>query len=171
MKVVRNNVCFVEVDDLLRYPIPDFIDIFTWLDYGKFASFVDKKEIKYFQERKDIVNYDEVANLTEKELDKKILKVYGTLSKKANEWLSKKEKIDKNIETYHMIKDATAIYECLTNYKMNRKTIDERIKELEINIGSNDKEIEIISTNKDKDVKQKTYQKQYVNRLIKTLEK
>ncbi len=173
MKVIRNNVCFVEVDDLLRCPVPSTINTFIWLNNCRFASFVDKDEISYFQDRKDIVDYDEVSNITEDELDNKIKEVYVVLRKSANEWLNANtsEKIDNNIELYKQIKECTAIYECLSNYKLNREYYDNLVKELELSIESNDKEVEIISTVNEQDKKGKTYQKRYVNKLLKTLEK
>lgn len=173
MKVIRNNVCFVEVDDLLRCPVPSTINTFIWINNCRFASFVDKDEIKYFQSRKDIVDYDEVAKLSDEELNRRINNVYLILRNATNQWLNANtlEKINKNIGLYQQIKEYTAVYECLSNYILNRGYFDDLVKELETSIESDKKEVKIISTVNDQDKKGKTYQKRYVNRLLKTLEK
>lgn len=39
MKVFRNNICYVEVGDLLRMPLPNFIKLPTELDENRFVEF------------------------------------------------------------------------------------------------------------------------------------
>ncbi len=130
MKVVRNNICFVEVDDLKRCPISKSPE---WFNNSRFARFDNPEDIEYFNSFEDIVDYDELSNLSTDELTDKICETHITLKDYISKWLDVSKKSD-NIENYTQIKKYTAIYDCLTDYKVNRDIIDKEIKELEKSI-------------------------------------
>ena len=130
MKVVRNNVCFVEADDIKRHQISKSL---VWINNSSFAIFDDPEDIEYFNSFEDIVDYDEISNLSNDELTDKICETHITLKGYISKWLDVSKKSD-NIENYTQIKKYTAIYDCLTNYIVNRDIIDNEVKELESSI-------------------------------------
>ncbi len=130
MKVVRNNICFVEVDDLKRCPISKSPE---WFNNSRFAGFSEKEEIEYFKSRSDIIDYDDVVNLSDEELMSAIIEIQNNLRKSIFNWLNKNDREDGSSE-YMKAKEYTAIYDCLTDYKVNRDIIDNEIKELEKSI-------------------------------------
>lgn len=64
MKVFRNNICYVEVGDLLRMPLPSFIKLPTELDENRFVEFDEREAIEYFKDREDILDYDFLVQLS-----------------------------------------------------------------------------------------------------------
>ena len=135
MKVVRSNVCFVEADDIKRHQISKSLE---WINNSRFASFDDPEDIEYFNSFEDIVDYDEISNLSNNELADKICETHITLKGYITNWLDISKNSD-NIENYTQIKKYTAIYDCLTNYIVNRDIIDNEVKELEKGINSGKK--------------------------------
>ena len=132
MKVIRNNMCFVGVDDLKRCPISKSPE---WFNNSKFAGFSEKEEIEYFKYRSDIID-DDVVNLSDEELMSAIIEIQNNLRKSIFNWLNKSDREDGSLE-YMKSKEYTAIYDCLTNYKVNRDIVDNEIKELEKSIDGN----------------------------------
>ena len=132
MKVVRNNVCFVEAEDLKRHQISKSLE---WINNSRFARFSDQEDIEYFNSFEDIIDYDEISNLSNEELTDKICETHITLKNYISKWLDVSKKSD-NIENYTQIKKYTAIYDCLTNYIVNRDIVDNDFKELENSINS-----------------------------------
>lgn len=74
MKIIVNNTCFVNIDDLIGKSIPKFF-IIERLD-SNFVVIKDVKSIEYIKNRKDILDYFDLCNLSLKEVDNLIKKLY-----------------------------------------------------------------------------------------------
>ena len=73
MKIIVNNTCFVNIDDLIGKNIPKFF-IIERLD-SNYIVIKDVKSIEYIKNRKDILDYFDLCNLSLKEVDNLIKKL------------------------------------------------------------------------------------------------
>ena len=73
MKIIVNNTCFVNIDDLIGKSIPKFF-IIERLD-SNFVVIKDVKSIEYIKNREDIIDYFDICNLSMKEVDSLIKKI------------------------------------------------------------------------------------------------
>ena len=73
MKIIVNNTCFVNIDDLIGKSIPKFF-IIERLD-SNFVVIKDVKSIEYIKNREDILDYFDICNLSMKEVDSLIKKI------------------------------------------------------------------------------------------------
>ena len=78
MLIIREGICYVNSENLNRYPIPSSVRLDRDYNEEDFVSFIDPITILYFKAREDMLNYDEVSVLNEIELDTLI---YGIRSK------------------------------------------------------------------------------------------
>lgn len=74
MKIIVNNTCFVNIDDLIGKSIPEYF-IIERLD-SNFVVVKDVKSIEYVKNRKDILDYFDLCNLSLKEITNLIKKIH-----------------------------------------------------------------------------------------------
>lgn len=132
MKIIRDEVCYVETEDLVRVPLPSFIKLPTELDMKEFIKFVNSNEIEYFKSRQDIVDYDSICLLSMEDLTTLIKETYEKLIKLETKWLESstigRTKLNKDKEYQNSLMTFKAIYESLSSYKSNKRQIDISIK-------------------------------------------
>ena len=136
MKIFKNNKCYVEAKDLLNFPVPDFIKIPAYLKEDGIVKFESKEEVEYLKNRNDIINYNEIANLSSSELNDKIVEVRKQYQKLALKWLESnrygREKLNKDENYQKEIKNYMTIYSSLLDYINNKNIIDFRMKNIEL---------------------------------------
>lgn len=141
MKVIKNNICYVQGEDLMRYPVPNFlifpdIDILTCDEY---IAFEGERAIEYFESRKDILDYNSVCNLSENELETKIKKTYSKLDKLALKWVEAsqfgRDKLDKDKKYQKTLEDLKSYVSSLVRYKIHKSATDISIKYIELICG------------------------------------
>ena len=136
MKIFKNNDCYVEAKDLLNFPVPYFIEIPTCLYEDDFIKFESKKEVEYFKNRKDIISYNEIANLSLNELNKKANKINEQIQKLELKWLKSDRQgrilLSKNKNYQQKLKVYNFLYESLVDYINNKNIIDFRMKNIEL---------------------------------------
>ena len=78
MKVIRNGICFVELEDLeYKKELPTVVnkerqkEVF-YSAYIHFEKFKGEDSIHYFIEQQDILDYDQLCLLSEEQVDMKI---------------------------------------------------------------------------------------------------
>ncbi len=130
-KIFKNNA-----KDLLNFPVLDFIKTPTYLKEDGIVKFDSKEEAEYFKNRIDIINYDEIANLSSSELNDKIVEIRKQYQKLALKWLesnrSDREKLNKDENCLKDIKNYMTIYSSLLDYINNKSFIDFRMKNIEL---------------------------------------
>ena len=88
MKVFKDGLCYVDITDLTRYPLPSFISLEKeCYTENEMAIFSDIDSIEYIKNREDILDYSLVCNLSEEELDSKVKETHDNLEKIASKWL------------------------------------------------------------------------------------
>lgn len=137
MKIFKNNSCYVEVQDLLRFPLPEFIKLPIDLKLGEFVKFENKDAIEYFKSREDIVDYNSICDLSITVLDKKMKKIKEKFNKESLKWLETSYedeiKLEKNQEYQNTFMVIKAIYQSLRRYINNKKAIDFSFRFIELN--------------------------------------
>ena len=130
MKVIRDNVCYVNYMDIIRYPIPSyFVMGEILLKNDDMVRITDSRSIEYIKNRKDIIDYDEVYSLDEEELNGKISEARKSLLEFLNSFSNISELFkEPNNQDKHRIKKYT--YYGLLDYKANKDMIDKNISEL-----------------------------------------
>lgn len=135
MLVIRNNICYIEAEDYLRLPVPDFISVPNHLEEGTFIPFYKPEEIVYFSERNDILNYDAVKQLTDKEITQLIEELENEVRVLINKVLDmelvdrEKALVDPSLDSIRDIKESLkSIY----SYKANRKKYDLSVEGLNL---------------------------------------
>ena len=135
MKIFRNDICYVNIEDLLRCELPKYL-VFDKVTYekGDFVIFEDQKSIDYVKNRKDILDYDKVCFLDEIGLNLKIKEVEKILEPFILRWTNTPSKMRKDlykdleyVKNYTFYRDA---YYDLVDYKSNREKIDNKINEI-----------------------------------------
>ena len=129
MKVFVNEVCYVNMHDLLNKPIPLFIKLDKdFYEGSEIIKITGEQAIEYMKNRSDIIDYDDVKDLTSEELELKIKESYKKLENYANRWYNAKyyrrkgNEIDKKfLDDYKL---AEVIYNELLNYQKNKNEID-----------------------------------------------
>lgn len=137
MKIFKENKCYVEVEDLLRFPLPRFIKLPANLTPETFVEFETEDVIKYFKGREDIVDYNSVCDLSIKEINKKMKEIREKLEKLSLEWLESsyecRIELAKNQEYQNSSIILKAIYQSLRKYVDNKKSIDFSMRFIELN--------------------------------------
>ena len=76
MKVIRNNVCYVEIEDIVNLDsIPDCVLREFKTHYTSklgFEKFTSEESVEFFKSQKSIVDYDSISRLNSLELNQKI---------------------------------------------------------------------------------------------------
>lgn len=109
MKIIRNGVCFIEKGDIECLVLPENISNVTeWNLYYSIKynllRYKDDLAVQFFQNQKCILDYDDIRDLSEEELEELREQVNNRLNAaKGNEYLSKLlkhyiESIDKYVQ-------------------------------------------------------------------------
>ena len=135
MKIIRDNVCFVNFKDLIFFDFPVNLN-FDKESYNEndYVILKSKEDIEYVRNREDIIDYDYVSSLTDDELTKKIGNIekdleplYIEFSSTSNE--SKKILFEDDEFKNNLFK-LDKIYYDLIHYKNNKESIDQNIFDL-----------------------------------------
>ena len=138
MKVFKDNVCYVDYLDLVRYPVPSYF-ILNKICYEKneMVIITDYLSINYVRKRTDILDYAEVSNLSNEELKRKYEESKNKLDRYAKRMLDTPRESQRRlyndkdfINNYKYYKYRT---NALIDYLNNKEEIDKRINE-QINI-------------------------------------
>ena len=135
MKVFKDDKYYVEFESLVKHGAPD------WLEFdkdkyekGDYVVISDPRGIKYIKSRVDIIDHDDVKDLTEKQLDSKIERISNKLERYALRILNTRREErhllfrDKDfLRDYYLCED---IYYPLIEYRNNKEEIDNKIKEV-----------------------------------------
>lgn len=134
MKIFRNGICYVDYTDLTRFPLPRCIMNEASTQFvieDDFLIFKDEDSLTYLKNNAAILDYDEVANLSNEEIDKLYQESKKKLNYYAKIWLDTPgesrrrlcadKEYSKNYELYdYRTKD-------LKNYIDNKEALDKRI--------------------------------------------
>ncbi len=130
MKIFRDNAWYVSFKDLIRFNCPNIIK-FNEIDHyylNEYVVLYDKEAIEYINNRQDIIDYDEVAHLTDEELANKIQDAYNKMLPYFNKFLNtaydKRKELFKEKEFINSFNIATYYHDGLKDYQKNRKHID-----------------------------------------------
>lgn len=132
MKIFRDNVCYVNIKDLVGYNLPDDLN-FDKSNYEEndYVMFTEQKDIEYVKNREDIIDYDYVSSLTDDELDKKIKRIEHDLEPYYKEIkdASSTDRIFlfKNGEFRQEFFKLDKIYYDLIHYRNNREYEDDKV--------------------------------------------
>ena len=131
MKIFKDEKCYVPFKELARHSMPNDLEF----DKDKYKDndyviFSDSYSIDYVKSRVDIVDYDDVKDLSDKQLGNKI----KYLEKKLNGYLLKcldaprAYKVETlKSKTFNTYLD---VYYDLVEYKNNKEDIDQKIVDL-----------------------------------------
>ncbi len=146
MKVIRNGICFVELEDLeYKKELPTAVnkerkkEVF-YSAYIHFEKFNGEDSVRYFEEQEEILDYDQISSLTEEQVQKQInflknylfslaqTKALKTLPFGVDMNINAHMKKDQNMnlsikKTSHMLKQ-------LVTFKENRSLYDREIQNL-----------------------------------------
>ena len=133
MKVFRNGLCYVTYKELKKESIPEFMVLNKLsFDRNEFVIFADTRSIDYVRSRKDILDYDEVKSLTEEAMDLRLSDIFKRLqacvTRLNNPDPEKVAKCKSDSEFMTKFKSLEAIYYGLLDYRLNKSSIDERIR-------------------------------------------
>lgn len=134
MKIFKDNKCFVEVKDLMRLPLPEFIMTPSEIEENLFVSFEKEEEIAYFKDRIDILDYESVSRLSADELDAQIASLNASVASSAIEWLmAPNTMLDKPTEdrAFNLkMQYLKFAYAQLVNYRLHRAEFDQEVQKL-----------------------------------------
>lgn len=134
MKIIRDNICFVNIKDLVIYDFPVNLN-FDKNSYSEndYVILKDKDDIDYIKRREDIIDYDYVSSLTDTELTEKIRKIEKDLEPLYIEFSSTTSESKKILFEDDDFKSTLfkldKIYYDLIHYKNNREDEDIKIYE------------------------------------------
>lgn len=124
MKVIRNNVCYVEIEDIVNLDsIPDGVLREFKTHYTSrlgFEKFVSEEAIEFFKNQRSIADYDSISKLNPFELQQKIDEIY----KKFERYDLEQEKNKLSFEeTKHLLEN-------LKEYQLKKNEYEVEIKNL-----------------------------------------
>lgn len=124
MKVIRNNVCYVEIEDIVNLDsIPDGVLREFKTHYTSrlgFEKFVSKEAIEFFKNQRSIVDYDSISRLNSLELNQKINFTYQEF-----------ERCDLEKEQNNLtFQEIGHLLENLEHYQLRKEEYDDEIKNL-----------------------------------------
>ena len=112
MKIIVNNTCFVDLKDIKNKSIPKtFVIERLDYDYNEYVVLKDVRSIDFVKNQEDIIDYFDICDLSQREIDKTIEKVVKYI------------KIKKDMRYYNILLD-------LLKYKCNRDGIDIKVRDL-----------------------------------------
>lgn len=136
MKIVQNEVCYVERKDIYNLRMfPQYvISEINFRSNSKYIKFENPRSINYFSESDFIIDYTEICNLSLAEITLKLEKLKQSLSNLAGEWLyaseNLRESLDRNRDYNYKIKSIKYILMSMEKYMNNKETYDEEIEQL-----------------------------------------
>ena len=124
MKVIRNNVCYVEIEDIVNLDsIPDCVLSEFKTHYTSrlgFEKFVSEEAIEFFKNQRSIADYDSISKLNPFELQQKIDEIY-----------KKFERYDLEQEQNNLtFQEIGHLLENLEHYQLRKEEYDDEIKNL-----------------------------------------
>ena len=135
MKIIKNNVCYVNFKDLIGFKTLDDLH-FDKSDYkdNDYIKLTEEKDIEYVKKRDDILDYFSISSLTYEELDAKIKELERKLEPYylKLKMLSPPEKIVlfNKAKFKNKFFKLDKLYYDLINYRNNKRTEDDRIASL-----------------------------------------
>lgn len=136
MKIIRDEVCYVEKEDILfigKFP-PKVVEELPIFIEAKYVKFENKESIEYWEQKECVLNYDEVSCLTDEELTTAITETYKKLERLSGKWLYASEyyrrNLDRNHEYNQQIKVLKYLLKTLKGYQCNRKQYDTEFNQL-----------------------------------------
>lgn len=135
MKIIRDDTCFVDVEELTRYPLPKYIQIDkNEYEKGELVELNGKESVDYIKGRKDIVDYDEVSSLSRSDLLLRIGKLYVKLESLTTKYVSLPKDYRDALynEEAHVNEYKLNNYICtsLLDYYSNRENVDEKMAKI-----------------------------------------
>lgn len=124
MKVIRNNVCYVEIEDIVNLDsIPDGVLREFKTHYTSklgFEKFTSEESVEFFKSQKSIVDYDSISRLNSLELNQKINFTYQEF-----------ERCDLEKEQNNLtFQEIGHLLENLEHYQLRKEEYDDEIKNL-----------------------------------------
>ena len=134
MKIFKYGLCYVDYKELTRFALPDYVSVVKPVITGdRYVTISGNKSVAYVESRKDIIDYSDVCNLSDEELDERVSKAYAQLEPYTKALLAADEegytKLRGNFEFSKNLDIYTDIYFGLLEYKLNREAIDEAVHE------------------------------------------
>ena len=137
MKVIRNNVCYVEIEDIVNLDsIPDCVLSEFKTHYTSrlgFEKFVSKEAIEFFKNQRSIADYDSISKLNPFELQQKIDEIY----KKFERYDLEQEKNELSFE------EIKHLLENLKEYQLKKNEYEVEIKNLSFYNADNYQKVKI----------------------------
>lgn len=134
MKVIRDGICYVNFDSLLRRSLTKYMDNDTEVKGNSIDDMIvitNRKGVKVISEREDILDYDTVKDVSSVELDEMVIRVEKDMEPFIYKWnhtpYAERDKLYKDEaykENYEPLKD---YYFELIEYRANREKIDDKI--------------------------------------------
>lgn len=133
MKIVRDNICYVDFSSLVNRGLAKYMDSDEKESHSldDIITITNHKGIKVIKDRDDILDYDEVKDLTDEELNSKVKKVEDDLEPFVTKWLKapygERDKLYKDKEFKAHYDRLIDYYYELVDYRANRDARDDRI--------------------------------------------
>ena len=137
MKVIRNNVCYVEIEDIVNLDsIPDCVLSEFKTHYTSrlgFEKFTSEESVEFFKNQRSIADYDSISKLNPFELQQKIDEIY----KKFERYDLEQEKNKLSFEeTKHLLEN-------LKEYQLKKNEYEVEIKNLSFYNADNYQKVKI----------------------------
>jgi hypothetical protein len=132
MKIIRDDVCYVDFESLVRRSLTRYMD-YDKKDYSfdDIVTISNPTGYKIIKEREDILNYDDVKDLTDSELNKKIDLIEDDMEPFFIKWnntpFEERDKLYKEPEYKEHYEKLRDYYFEIINYRANRDLIDDKI--------------------------------------------
>ena len=135
MKVIRNDVCYVEKNDILFLGmLPKEVVEAPFIVESKWVRFENQKAVNFFRETEVILDYDELSNKKEEELLETEKKAEKELNDICTKWLYAssyyRRNLDKDPEYNEKIKELKYLLATIKNYLSEKTNYDNEIRQL-----------------------------------------
>ena len=135
MKVIRNDVCYVEKNDILFLGmLPEKVVEAPFIIESKWVRFENQRAVNFFRETQVILDYDELSNKKEEELLETEKKAEKELNDICTKWLYAssyyRRNLDKDPEYNEKIKELKYLLATIKNYLSEKTNYDNEIRQL-----------------------------------------
>ena len=135
MKVIRNDVCYVEKNDILFLGmLPKEVVEAPFIVESKWVRFENQRAVNFFRETQVILDYDELSNKKEEELLETENKVEKELNDICTKWLYAssyyRRNLDKDPEYNEKIKELKYLLASIKKYCSEKANYDSEIRQL-----------------------------------------
>ena len=135
MKVIRNDVCYVEKNDILFLGmLPKEVVEAPFIVESKWVRFENQRAVNFFRETQVILDYDELSNKKEEELLETEKKAEKELNDICTKWLYAssyyRRNLDKDPEYNEKIKELKYLLATIKNYLSEKTNYDNEIRQL-----------------------------------------